>query len=146
MITNLKLKIMKKCVLLLSLVCTSISFAQTISSKIETTSPEQYEFLKKVSEYYSDIPLTKQITNFYADGKIIDSKQEFDLRGTPFSAYSLGLGPYNQKVTFNYTTKADGKSHGDVTLFDGDYYKTIYYDDKKEFELFVNGKSVYVKK
>jgi hypothetical protein len=137
---------MKKYLLLLSIIFTSFSFAQTISSKIEDASPEQYEFLKKVNQYYSDIPLTKQITNFYADGQVIDSKQEFALKDTPFTAYTLGLSPHNKRVTFDYTTKTEGRSRGDITVFKGDYYKSVYSEDKGQYELFVNGKSVFVKK
>lgn len=144
-IINLKLSIMKRCALLLLLV-TTVSFSQKVISKIEPVSIEQYEFLQKVNKFYPDIPLTKQITNFYSDDKIIDSKQEFDLKGTQFTEYSLGIGPYNKRIVFDYTTKADGRSHGDISLFNGDVYKVVYYDDKKQFEVFLNGKSVYLKK
>lgn len=136
---------MKRCALLLLLV-TTVSFSQTVTSKIEPVSIEQYEFIKKVNEFYPDIPLTKQITNFYSDDKIIDSKQEFDLRGTQFSAYSLAIGPYNKTMKYDYTTKADGRTHGDISLFKGDVIKTVYYEDKNQFGVFVNGKSVYLKK
>ncbi|KFF15087.1 hypothetical protein [Flavobacterium hydatis] len=136
---------MKRCALLLLLV-TTISFSQTITSKIEPVSVEQYEFIKKVNQFYPDIPLTKQITNFYSDGKIIDSRQEFDLKGTPFSDYSLAVGPYNKSIKFDYTTKTDGRTRGDISLFKGDVYKTVFYDDKNQYEVFINGKSVYLKK
>ncbi len=62
---------------MLSLAFTAVSFAQTITSKKEDVSIEQYELLKKVNQYYPDITLNKTITNFYADGNIIDSQQEF---------------------------------------------------------------------
>jgi hypothetical protein len=136
---------MKRCALLLLLV-TTVSFSQTVTSKIEPVSIEQYEFIKKVNEFYPDIPLTKQITNFYSDDKIIDSRQEFDLRGTPFSAYSLAVGPYNKTMKYDYTTKTDGRTHGDISLFKGDVIKTVYYEDKNQYEVFINGKSVYLKK
>lgn len=136
---------MKRFALLLLLV-TTVSFSQTVTSKIEPVSVEQYEFIKKVNEFYPDIPLTKQITNFYSDDKIIDSRQEFDLRGTQFSAYSLAVGPYNKTMKYDYTTKTDGRTHGDISLFKGDVIKTVYYEDKNQFGVFVNGKSVYLKK
>jgi hypothetical protein len=136
---------MKKCIMLF-LFASTISFSQTITSKIEPVSIDQYEFIKKVNQFYPDIPLTKQITNFYTDEKLIDSKQEFDLIGTEFLSYNLGIGPYNKRMVFDYTTKTDGKSHGEISLFKGDVYKTVYYDDKNQFEVFLNGKSVYQKK
>ncbi|MBF7092494.1 hypothetical protein IUY40_13225 [Flavobacterium sp. ALJ2] len=136
---------MKRFALLLLLV-TTVSFSQTVTSKIEPVSIEQYEFIKKVNQFYPDIPLTKQITNFYSDDKIIDSKQEFDLRGTPFSAYSLAVGPYNTTMKYDYTTKTDGRTHGGISIFKGDVIKTVYYEDKNQYEVFINGKSVYLKK
>jgi len=80
---------MKKFTLLLALIFSTISFAQTITSKLEDVNTAQYELLKKVNESYPDITLNKAITNFYADGKIIDSQQQFDLKGTKFSSYKL---------------------------------------------------------
>ncbi|WP_294966169.1 hypothetical protein, partial [uncultured Flavobacterium sp.] len=99
---------MKKYLLLLAVLCTSISFAQTITSKQEEASIDQYELLKKVNQYYPDITLSKSVTNFYADGKIIDSQQDFDLRGTKFSSYKLGIEPGNKKVKFDYNSDATG--------------------------------------
>jgi hypothetical protein len=49
-------------------------------------------------------------------------------------------------MVFDYTTKTDGKSHGEISLFNEDVYKTIFYDDKNQFEVFLNGKSIFLKK
>jgi hypothetical protein len=49
---------------MLFLFASTISFSQTITSKIEPVSIDQYEFIKKVNQFYPDIPLTKQITIF----------------------------------------------------------------------------------
>src|ERR1700749_289449 len=99
---------MKKFTLLLALIFTTISFAQTINSKQEDANVAQYALLQKVNEYYPDITLSKTITNFYADGKIFDSQQQFDLKGTKFSSYKLGIEPDNKKLLFEYVSDETG--------------------------------------
>lgn len=137
---------MKKYLLLLAVLCTSISFAQTITSKQEEASIEQYELLKKVNQYYPDITLSKSVTNFYADGKIIDSQQDFDLRGTKFSSYKLGIEPGNKKVKFDYTSSEAGHVYGDVTIFNGNALRTTFNEKTNQVDVSLNGKSVYLKK
>ncbi|MNQ26479.1 hypothetical protein D3C85_397180 [compost metagenome] len=137
---------MKKYLLLLAVLFTSISFAQTITSKQEQASVEQYELLKKVNQYYPDISLSKSVTNFYADGKIIDSQQDFDLRGTKFSSYKLGIEPGNKKVKFDYTSSEAGHVYGDVTIFNGNALRTTFNEKNNQIDVSLNGKSVYLKK
>lgn len=137
---------MKKITLLLAFIFTTISFAQTIVSKQEDANVEQYELLKKVNEYYPDITLNKTITNFYADGKIIDSQQQFDLKGTKFSSYKLGIEPGNKKLLFEYVSDETGKVFGDVQLFKGNVLRTTFSDKTNQIEISLNGKSVYLKK
>lgn len=137
---------MKKIILLLGLVFTTISFAQTITSKQEDANVEQYELLKKVNEYYPDITLSKTVTNFYADGNIIDSQQQFDLKGTKFSSYKLGIEPGNKKVQFEYVSDETGKVYGDVSVFKGNVLRTTFSEKTNLIEVSLNGKSVYLKK
>ncbi|MNK75477.1 hypothetical protein D3C87_950180 [compost metagenome] len=137
---------MKKYLFLLAVLFTSISFAQTITSKQEQASVEQYELLKKVNQYYPDISLSKSVTNFYADGKIIDSQQDFDLRGTKFSSYKLGIEPGNKKVKFDYTSSEAGHVYGDVTIFNGNALRTTFNEKNNQIDVSLNGKSVYLKK
>ncbi|MBF4464455.1 hypothetical protein [Flavobacterium sp. LC2016-12] len=137
---------MKKFTLLLALIFTTISFAQTITSKQEDANVEQYALLTKVNQYYPDITLNKTITNFYADGKIIDSQQQFDLKGTKFSSYKIGIEPGNKKLLFEYVSDETGKVFGDVQLFKGNVLRTTFSDKNNEIEVSLNGKSVYLKK
>jgi len=137
---------MKKYILLLTLVFTTMSFAQTITSKLEDVSAAQYELLKKVNEFYPDITLSKQINNFYADGKIIDSQQQFDLRNSKFSSYKLGIEPDNKKLLFEYESPETGKVYGDVSVFKGNVLRTTFSDSKNEIDVSLNGKAVYQKK
>ena len=137
---------MKKFTLLLALIFTTISFAQTITSKQEDANVEQYALLTKVNQYYPDITLNKTITNFYADGRIIDSQQQFDLKGTKFSSYKIGIEPGNKKLLFEYVSDETGKVFGDVQVFKGNVLRTTFSDKNNEIEVSLNGKSVYLKK
>jgi hypothetical protein len=137
---------MKKYLLLLTIVFTSASFAQTITSKLEDVNAVQYDLLKKVNEYYPDITLNKSITNFYADGKIIDSQQEFDIKNTKFSSYKIGIEPDNKKLLFEYISDETGKVYGDVSLFKGNVLRTTFNEKNNQIEVSLNGKSVYLKK
>jgi len=134
---------MKKFTLLLALIFTTISFAQTISSKLENANPAQYSLLEKVNKYYPDITLNKAITNFYADGKIIDSQQSFDLKGTKFSSYKIGIEPDNKKLLFEYVSDETGKVYGDVSLFKGSVLRTTFTEKTGQVEVSLDGKSVY---
>lgn len=137
---------MKKITLLFAIIFTTMSFAQTISSKKEDVSPAQYELLQKVNQFYPDITLNKTITNFYADGTIIDSQQEFDLSASKFSKYKLGIEPDNKKLLFEYVSDETGKVYGDVTVFKGSVLRTTFSEKTNQIEVSLNGKSVYLKK
>ena len=137
---------MKKLMLLLAFIFTTISFAQTITSKKEDASPEQFALLEKVNKFYPDITLNKTVTNFYADGNIIDTHQEFDLANSKFSSYKIGIEPDNKKLLFEYVSDETGKVWGDVTLFKGNALRTTFSEKNNEISVALNGKSVYLKK
>lgn len=137
---------MKKYILLFAFIFTTVSFAQTITSKKEDASPEQYALLQKVNQYYPDITLNKSVTNFYADGTIIDTQQEFNLDTSKFSSYKIGIEPGNKKLLFEYVSDETGKVYGDVTLFKGNALRTTFSEKNNEINVALNGKSVYLKK
>lgn len=137
---------MKKYMLLLAFIFTTITFAQTITSKKEDASPEQYALLEKVNKFYPDITLNKTVTNFYADGNIIDTHQEFDLANSKFSSYKIGIEPDNRKLLFEYVSDETGKVWGDVTIFKGNALRTTFSEKNNEISVALNGKSVYLKK
>ena len=137
---------MKNYILLFALIFTTISFAQTITSKKEDANPEQYALLQKVNQYYPDITLSKTVTNFYADGTIIDTHQEFDLSSTKFSSYKIGIEPDNKKVVFEYVSDETGKVYGDVAIFKGNALRTTFSEKNNQISVSLNGKPVYLKK
>ncbi|MBK0368519.1 hypothetical protein [Flavobacterium agrisoli] len=122
---------------------TAFSYAQTIVNKIENVNAQQLEFIKKVNSFYPDITVNNSITNYYADGNIIDSKQEFDLKGTKFSSYKIGIQPGNTKMLYEYETADLGKVYGDIRIFNGKYVRTQFMDKSNKIEIYVDGKAVY---
>ncbi|OXB00258.1 hypothetical protein [Flavobacterium pectinovorum] len=137
---------MKKFSLLFALIFTTMSFAQSITTKIEDANPAQYALLEQVNKYYPDITLNKSVTNFYADGKIIDTQQEFNLTTSKFSSYRLGIEPDNKKLLFEYISDETGKVYGDVQIFKGNALRTTFSEKTNQIEVSLNGKSVYLKK
>ncbi|MRX40002.1 hypothetical protein GJU43_12010 [Flavobacterium sp. LC2016-23] len=137
---------MKKFTLLLALIFTTISFGQSITTKIEEANADQYALLEMVNKYYPDITLNKSVTNFYADGKIIDTQQEFNLTTSKFSSYKLGIEPDNKKLLFEYVSDETGKVWGDVQIFKGNALRTTFSEKNNEINVSLNGKSVYLKK
>ena len=137
---------MKKYILLLSFMFSAASFSQTIASKNENATPAQYELLKKVNEYYPDISLSDKVVNFYIDDKIIDTKQEFAIKNTDFSTYKLSISPDNTRVVFDFVSASNGKIYGSVVVFKGNYVRTTFNETTGQYDVMVNGKSVYLQK
>lgn len=137
---------MKKYILILGIMFSVASFSQTIASKSENASPAQYELLKKVNEYYPDISLSEKVVNFYVDDKIIDTKQEFAIKNTDFSSYKLSISPDNKRVVFDFVSASNGKIYGAVIVFKGNYVRTTFNEKLGQYDVMVNGKSVYLQK
>ena len=137
---------MKKYILILSVMFSVASFSQTITYKIENASPAQYELLKQVHEYYPDISLSDKVVNFYSDDKIIDSKQTFVVKDTEFTDYSLSISPDNKRVIFDFVSVKNGKIYGAVVVFRGNYVRTTINERSGQYDVMVNGKSVYMQK
>ncbi|WP_432221558.1 hypothetical protein ACRASX_13220 [Flavobacterium sp. TMP13] len=133
---------MKKIIVLLLI--TSFTYAQKIQNKIENVSPQQADFIQKVNSFYPDITVSNSVTNYYADGSVIDSKQEFDLRGTKFSSYKLGIEPGSKKMLYEYETADAGKVWGDIRIFNGKYVRTQFSEKTDKVELLIDGKAVYM--
>ncbi|MDR6844196.1 hypothetical protein [Flavobacterium granuli] len=136
---------MKKYILLLGFMFSVASFSQNITSKIETATPAQYELLKKVNEFYPDIALSEKVVNFYVDDKIIDTKQEF-AKSSEFTSYKLSISPDNKRVVFDFESVNNGKIFGAVIVFKGKYIRTTINEKSGQYDVMVNGKSVYLQK
>lgn len=136
---------MKKYILLLGFMFSVASFSQNITSKMENASPAQYELLKKINEYYPDISLNEKVVNFYIDNKIIDTKQEF-AKNAEFTSYKLSISPDNKRLVFDFESPTNGNIYGAVIIFKGNYIKTTINEKSGQYDIMVNGKSVYLQK
>ena len=137
---------MKKYILLLGFMFSVAGFSQNITSKIETASAAQYDLLKKVNEYYPDISLSDKVVNFYVGDKIIDTKQEFLTKNTGFSVYEVSINPDNKRIVFTFESDKNGKIYGAFVLFRGNYVRTTINERTGQYDVMVNGKSVYLQK
>jgi hypothetical protein len=137
---------MKKYILILGIMFSVASFSQNITSKIETATSAQYDLLKKVNEYYPDISLSDKVVNFYVGDKIIDTKQEFATKNTEFSAYEVSINPDNKRLVFTFESDKNGKIYGAVIVFRGNYVRTTINERSGQYDVMVNGKSVYLQK
>jgi hypothetical protein len=143
---NLKINSMKKYILILGFMFSVASFSQNITSKNENANVAQYELLKKVNEYYPDISLSEKVVNFYIEDKIIDTKQEFAIKNTEFSSYKLSISPDNKRLIFDFESDKNGRIYGAVIVFKGKYVKTTFSEKSGQYDVMVNGKSVYMQK
>lgn len=132
---------MKKYIIILAFLISSTTFSQNITSKTENISPAQRELLKKIHEYYPDISISDKVNNFYVGTKIIDSKQEFAVKGTEFSSYELSISPDNKRVVFEFISKKSGKSYGVIVAFKGKYVRTTFSENLGQVVLSINGKT-----
>jgi hypothetical protein len=123
-----------------------VSFSQNITSKIENANVAQYDLLKKVNEYYPDISLSEKVVNFYVDDKIIDTKQDFDIKNTEYTSYKVSISPNNKRLVFDFESPKNGKVYGAVIIFKGNYVKTTINEKSGQYDVMVNGKSVYMQK
>src|SRR6187402_949621 len=137
---------MKKYILILCFMFSVASFSQNITSKIETATSAQYDLLKKVNEYYPDISLSDKVVNFYVGDKIIDTKQEFATKNTEFSVYEVSINPDNKRLVFTFESDKNGKIYGAVVVFRGNYVRTTINERSGQYDVMVNGKSVYMQK
>ena len=137
---------MKKYILILCFMFSGALFSQNITSKIETATAAQYDLLKKVNEFYPDISLSDKVVNFYVGDKIIDTKQEFATKNTEFSAYEVSINPDNKRLVFTFESDKNGKIYGAVIVFRGNYVRTTFNERSGQYDVMVNGKSVYLQK
>jgi hypothetical protein len=132
--------------LILGIMSWVVSFSQNITSKSENANVAQYDLLKKVNEYYPDISLSEKVVNFYIDDKIIDTKQEFTIKNSEFTSCKLSISPDNKRVVFDFLSDKNGKIYGAVIVFKGNYVKTTFNEKSGQYDVMVNGKSVYLQK
>jgi hypothetical protein len=142
---------MKKITLIL-LLFTSFSYAQvkfrTLTEMTQAVTFEQYDLIKKVNEFCPDLLVSKQIKNVYSgklleDDKILmESVLVYDLP-SDCDFYSVKIIG-NSSLVYSYKLKSGVLISGDVRLFAGGVFRTLYKVDGvlSVVQYYINGKLV----
>lgn len=146
---------MKKIILLLLFISVSVFSQETkyktyIEAK-ETISSDQYNLIKKINSFYPDLILSKQIKNIYkSDLKEKVLIQSYLIIPTPLdcTSYNIFIYPDNTRINYDYNIKGKGPYYGNVTIFNGDVYRTIFKVDgtSRISKYYINGKLINEKK
>ncbi|OXB08561.1 hypothetical protein B0A81_09635 [Flavobacterium plurextorum] len=143
---------MKKITLLLFILLYIPVFAQDTDMKIyiektETVSFDQYDFIKKVNQFYPDILVSKQVVN-----NIVNNLKVQQILTTTFlyetpkdcDAYTVSIGKSNTALDYFYKLKDGTIIYGDIRLFAGSVVRTLYkvQDKTRILQYFIDGKLI----
>ncbi|KRD57694.1 hypothetical protein ASE40_15125 [Flavobacterium sp. Root935] len=141
---------MKKITLLLIILFSSAVYCQDTDMKIyiEKTEPvsiEQYDFIKKVNQFYPDILVSKQVTNNIVNNLKVQEILSTDfLYETPkdYDAYRVSISKSNTSLDYFYKLKDGTFVSGDIRLFAGSVVRTVYKlkGNFKTIQYYVDGK------
>jgi len=141
---------MKKITLLLTIMFTSAVYCQDADMKLyiektEVVSFDQYDFIKKVNQYYPDILVSRQVTN-----NIINNLKVQEILTTDFlyetpkdcDAYKVSISKSNTSLDYFYKLKDGTFVSGDIRLFAGSVVRTLYKlkDKTRVIQYYVDGK------
>jgi len=141
---------MKKITLLLTIMFTSTVYCQDADMKLyiektEVVSFDQYDFIKKVNQYYPDILVSRQVTN-----NIINNLKVQEILTTDFlyetpkdcDAYKVSISKSNTSLDYFYKLKDGTFVSGDIRLFAGSVVRTLYKlkDKTRVIQYYVDGK------
>lgn len=143
---------MKKTTLFLLLFVSVLSYSQSTKMKAyleqtETVTFEQYDLIKKVNQFYSDIIISKTIKNSYTDDLkehlLIESHLVYEIP-TDCTSYSVLIYPDNSRMDYFYNHKEYGFIYGNITVFNGSVYRTLFNvkDNKRVSRYYIDGKLI----
>lgn len=143
---------MKKITLLLIIMFSSTVYCQDTDVKIylektEVVSFDQYDFIKKVNQFYPDILVSRQVTN-----NIVNNLKVQEILTTDFlyqtppdcDAYTVSIGNTNTTLNYFYKLKDGTMIYGDIRLFAGSVVRTLYKvkDKTRVLQYFIDGKLI----
>lgn len=143
---------MKKITLLLIIMFSSTVYCQDTDVKIylektEVVSFDQYDFIKKVNQFYPDILVSRQVTN-----NIVNNLKVQEILTTDFlyetpkdcDAYKVSIGSTNTTLDYFYKLKDGTMVYGDIRLFAGSVVRTLYkvHDKTRVLQYFIDGKLI----
>lgn len=143
---------MKKITLLLTIMFTSAVYCQDADMKLyiektEVVSFDQYDFIKKVNQFYPDILVSKQVTNNIVNNLKVQEVLTTDfLYETPkdCDAYRVSIGKSNTALDYFYKLKDGTMIYGDIRLFAGSVVRTLYKvkDKARILQYYIDGKLI----
>ncbi|MDX6189123.1 hypothetical protein SGQ83_07185 [Flavobacterium sp. Fl-318] len=140
---------MKKITILLFLV-SSFVYSQNTDVKIfiektETVNFDQYDLIKKVNQYYPDIFVSRNVTNYISNNlkvqQILFSQLIYELP-SDCEYYTVKISDNtNTSLYYNYKLKDGTYIYGDVRLFNGGAIRTLFKvkDNERVSRYYVNG-------
>lgn len=143
---------MKKITLLLTILFTSAVYCQNADMKLyiektEVVSFDQYDFIKKVNQFYPDILVSKQVTNNIVNNLKVQEILSSDfLYETPkeCDVYRVSISKSNTSLDYFYKLKDGTFVSGDIRLFAGSVVRTTYKlrDKVRVIQYFIDGKLI----
>jgi hypothetical protein len=129
-----------------------LSYGQKTKLKayeLETTtiSFDQYDLIKKVHEFYPDILVSKSVTNNYTNDlkeRVLErSYLDYEMP-KDCTIYVVMIYPDNTRLDFSYKQNDSGFYYGNVTLFNGHVYRTLFNidGDKRLSRYYIDGKLI----
>lgn len=110
---------------------------------------EQYDLIKKVNEFNSDILVSKvAIKNYWNDfnkEELIESYLKYSIIPSDCSSYSVLLYPDNTRLDYEYILKTGVIHYGNITVFGGKVFRVDYEINGKVLKHFykVNNEIIY---
>lgn len=141
---------MKKITFLFIIIFSTAVYCQDTDVKIyiektETVSFDQYDFIKKVNQFYPDILVSRMVTN-----NIVNNLKVQEILTTDFlyetpkdcDAYRVSIGKSNTTLDYFYKLKDGTFVYGDIRLFAGSVVRTLFKlkDKTRSIQYYVDGK------
>ncbi|WP_316632666.1 hypothetical protein [uncultured Flavobacterium sp.] len=144
---------MKKITLLLIIMFSSAVYCQDTDVKIyiektDVVSFDQYDFIKKVNQFYPDILVSRTVTNNIVNNLKVQEilTTDFLYEATPkdCDAYRVSIGKSNTALDYFYKLKDGTMIYGDIRLFAGSVVRTLYkvQDKTRVLQYFIDGKLI----
>ncbi|KAF2513834.1 hypothetical protein [Flavobacterium foetidum] len=124
---------MKKITLLLFIILSVPAFSQDSDMKIflekkEPISIDEYDLIKQVNIFYSDILISKEVKTNYKNNLKVNEFLSAELiypNNSKFKLYNVTIMD-KRHLTYTFLSNDDILTYGDVRIFDGKTVRTLY--------------------
>lgn len=124
---------MKKITLLLFIIFSVPAFSQDSDMKIflekkEPITIDEYDLIKQVNIFYSDILISKEVKTNYKNNLKVNEFLSAELiypNNSKFKLYNVTIMD-KRHLTYTFLSNDDILTYGDVRIFDGKTVRTLY--------------------